>query len=129
MAEDMEQAMKDIRSGYEAYNRGDFDAVAQFLHPDITWNRVADVEQPLHGREAARANMEPVAFEAQESELLEIEASGDWVVCRAVFRGRGAGSGIEVTDEAFHAWRIRDGLAVEFHYFPTREEALAATGS
>ena len=44
MAEDMEQAQERVREGYEAFNRGDFDAAAEYLHPEVDFRRVAEVE-------------------------------------------------------------------------------------
>ncbi len=121
----MDLAVEHVLAGYEAFNRGDFDASAEFIHPDILWNRVVEVESPLVGRDAVRANMEPAVFSAQRVEVLETAVEGDWVLCRTVFHAKGAGSGIEVSDEAWNMWRIKDGLAIEFRYFSTRDEAVA----
>ncbi len=126
MAEDMELAQRRIRDAYEAFNRGDFDAAVEHLHSDVVFHRVADFETAIKGRDAVRANLEPDVFATQRGEILETEAAGDCVIARVVFHATGAGSGIEMADEAWHLWRMRDGLAVEFRYFDTREEALAA---
>ena len=126
----MDQALERVRAGYEAFNRGDFDASAEFVHPDVVWNRVAEFESPLQGREAVRANMEPEVFSEQVSDIRETEIVGDCVLARVNFRARGAGSGIEMDDEAWHLWRIKDGMAIEFRYFDGREDAVtAARGS
>ena len=50
MAEDMEQAVRNVREGYEAFNRGDYDAAAEHLHPDVVFQRVAEVETSLEGQ-------------------------------------------------------------------------------
>lgn len=126
MGEDMEQAVELVRAGYEAFNRGDFDATAELMHPDITFNRVSDVETAIQGRDAVRANMEPEVYSSQRSEMLEAEVAGDCVVARAVFHATGAGSGIELSDEAWHLWRIKDGKAIEYSYFNSHDEAVAA---
>lgn len=126
MTEDMDDAIRKVLAGYEAFNRGDFDAAAQNIHPDITWHRVAEFETPLEGRDAIRANMEHEIFASQRSEVLATDVVGECVLCRVVFHAKGAGSGIEMSDEAWNLWRIRDGLAIEFRYYNTREEAVAA---
>jgi ketosteroid isomerase-like protein len=126
MSEGMEQAVANIRAGYEAFSRGDFDASAEFIHPDITWNRVVGVETALKGRDAVRANMEPDLFAEQHSEVLGAEVIGDCVLVNSSFRAKGAGSGIEMTDVAWQLWRIKDGMAIEFTHFTSRDDAVAA---
>ena len=34
-----------------------------------------------------------------------------------------------MSDEAWHLWRIKDGMAIEFSYFTSREDALDAARS
>ena len=126
MPEDMDDAVRTVLAGYEAFNRGDFDAAAQNIHPDMAWHRVAEFETPLEGRDAIRANMEPEIWASQRSEVLATDVVGDCVLCRVAFHAKGAGSGIEMSDEAWNLWRIRDGLAIEFRRFVTHEEAVAA---
>ena len=122
----MDEAVEKIHAGYEAFNRGDFDASAEFIHPDIVWNRAVGVESPLEGWDAVRANMEPGVFATQRAEILETVVEGDCVLCRTVFHARGANSGIEMSDEAWNLWRMKGGMAIEFRYYKSREEALAA---
>lgn len=129
MTEDMELAVERVRDGYEAFNRGDFDASAEFIHPDIVWNRVAEVESPLEGRDAVRANLEPEIFAEQRTEIREALVEGDCVLVRAAFYAKGAASGIEIGNEAWQLWRIKDGMAIEFSHFTDRDEAVAAARS
>lgn len=126
MAEDMDSAMQRVREGYEAFNRGDFDESAKFVHPDIDWRRVADFETTLQGRDAVRKNMEPAVFQEQQLEITAMEAIGDQVVVDAVFHATGAGSGIQIDQGGCHLWRMKDGMGVQFRYFDTHGEAVAA---
>jgi ketosteroid isomerase-like protein len=126
MAEDMERAVETIRSGYEAFTRGDFDAAAASLHPDVDFRRVAEVETPLQGRGAVRENMEPNVWERQELEVTGIEVIGNRVVVDAVFHAVGRASGIELNQEGFHVWEIRDGLGAGFEFYEDRQAAVAA---
>lgn len=126
MPEDMDQAIDRLRKAYEAFNRGDFDESAEFVHPDILWNRVAEFESPLQGREAVRANMEPDVCSEQQGSINQVEVVADCVLALVNFSAKGAGSGIEMEDEAWHLWRIKDGLAIEFRYFDSRDEAVEA---
>ena len=64
-------------------------------------------------------------------EYFEIEphrtaAAGDCVVAEVRFTGRGLGSGVEVTIDAGHLVRFRDGLIREFWAYASWDEALAA---
>jgi ketosteroid isomerase-like protein len=126
MPEDMEQAVETIRSGYEAFNRGDFDAAAANLHPDVDFRRVAKVETNLQGRDAVRENMEPNVWERQEIEIIRFEVIGERVVVDTVFHAVGSGSGIELNQAGFHVWEVRDGLGAGFEFFDDRESAVAA---
>jgi ketosteroid isomerase-like protein len=121
------ELIETVRSAYEAFNQGDFDRAAGFLHPDIVWNRVAEIEDPLRGAEAAREFMEPQAFSSQSTEIHSIEMVGDeYVLVDGTFHGEGASSGIAVNQRGLHLWRFKDARAIEFRYFRDREEALAA---
>jgi ketosteroid isomerase-like protein len=129
MAEDMEQAVRNVREGYEAYNRGDFDAAAEHLHPDVEFQRVADVEQSLLGREAVRENMTPDVWQRQTVEVHKLEAIGENIVVDTTFHAEGAASGIELHQDGYHLWRIRDSKAAEFRFFLDRNEAVAAASA
>lgn len=128
MSEDMEQAVRLVLDFYTAFNEGDFDAAVEHLHPEVVWERVAGVERPLRGREAVRQFLAPGVFAAQRTDIHEAEIVGDCVLVRCTFHGRGAGSGVELNQQGFHLWRIRDGLAAEFRYFLDRDEAVRAAG-
>src|SRR5262245_47819134 len=129
MPEDMEAAVAKVRAGYEAFNSGDFDAAVAWLHPEIVWNRVFEAEAPLHGREAVREFFNPEVFETQRTEVLDMEAIGEYVLVHGRFHGSFPASGLELAQDGYHLWRIRDGLAAEFRYFLDREEAVSAAES
>ena len=122
----MERAITILREGYDAFNRGDFDAATAFLHPEVEWERAGDVGPSLRGRDAVREWMEPEAFTRQQNEIREITVHGDKVLVYADFHGVGAGSGIELTQSGYQLWTIGDGLAVKVQIFFDRDEALAA---
>lgn len=129
MPEDMEQALEMVKASYEAYNRGDFDAAASGLHPDVEFNRVSDVETALTGRDAVRKNMEPEVWESQQVEVHRMEVIGDCILVDATFHAVGSGSGIELHQMGFHVWRIRDGKGAAFRFFGDRDEAVEAARS
>jgi ketosteroid isomerase-like protein len=126
MAEIDEAVLERVRAAYDAFNRGDYDASATALHPEIEWNRVAEFEQPLQGREAARENMNPEVFATQRTEVRGMEVIGDYVLVDTTFHAVGAGSGIELDQDGYHLWRIEDGLGKSFEFFLDRDEAVKA---
>lgn len=126
MPEDMDRAQDLIREGYDAFNRGDFEAASKHLHPDIVWRRPMQVEGVMRGADDARDHMEPDAFSEQRTEIHSMETIGDRVLVDSTFHAVGASSGLPFSQDVFHLWRIRDGLAVEFDGFFDRGEAVAA---
>ncbi len=124
MPEDMEKAVENFRRGYDAFNRGDFDEAASYIHPDVEMARVVDVESGLKGREQARQNMEPVVWEKQVLEVHEAEVIGESILLKTTFHAVGRGSGIELDQDGYHLWKVRDGLGVDFRFFLDREDAV-----
>jgi ketosteroid isomerase-like protein len=114
-----------VRRGYEAFNRGDFDAAMEVVHPEIEFV-LPGREPPLTGKEAVRAWMEPDAFEEQEIEPLEFTVNGDRVLVRTRVRARGAGSGMELEVQVCTVWTLdADGRATRVESFGAGEDAKA----
>jgi ketosteroid isomerase-like protein len=119
-----------LRRGYEAFNRGDFDAAVEITHPEIEFVPPGG-QASLRGAEALRAWMEPDAFEEQRIEPLELRVQGNKVLVRQHAQARGAGSGINLDMEAWAVWTFDDDLlaARVESYLPHQEsEALEAAG-
>jgi ketosteroid isomerase-like protein len=117
-----------LRDAYEAFNRGDVDAILDLLHPDIEWvpPPTSLEPQPLRGREAVREYLEPNFFESQTVEPLETIEEGNRLLVAARVRARGRGSGVELDQTAFHVLTIEEGRAVRFEVHVDRAEALRA---
>jgi ketosteroid isomerase-like protein len=117
-----------IRSAYEAYSRGDFEAVLALLDSDVEWHPPHDAlePQPLHGREAVRDYLAPNLFDEQRAEPEEILEEGDRVLVVARTKIRGAASGLEIEATTFHVWTVVDERAVRFEIFSDRDQAVAA---
>jgi ketosteroid isomerase-like protein len=122
----MEQARERVIAAYEAFNRGDFDGAAEHLHPKVQWNRVAEFEQAVSGRDSVRSMFEPEVWASQRTEIHGSEVIGDCVLLDTTFHGKGMASGIELDQDGYHLWRIEDGKGREFTFFTDREEAVAA---
>jgi uncharacterized protein len=117
-----------LRGAYQAFSRGEFEAVVDLLHPDVEWVPPPSSldPRPLRGREAVREYLSPNFFEDQSAEPLEIVEDGNRVLVVARVRARGRGSGIEIDQTVYHLFTIVDGLAVRFSSYVDRGEALAA---
>jgi uncharacterized protein len=126
------ETVRIIRLGYDAFNRGDFEGAVSLMHPDVELRRPEMSPEsesgPLRGPEAVRAWMMPDIFERQQVEVEEIVENGDKVLVGGRIRVRARGSGIEVDDQAFHIWTIRDGKAARLEFYSDRSQALKAAG-
>ena len=97
-----------LHRGFEAFNRGDYAAATEWVHPDVVMVSLSPGRTELHGAEALRAWMEPDAFESQVSEPEVIEIVGNRVLIHQQTRARGAGSGIELETGSWAVWTFDD---------------------
>jgi ketosteroid isomerase-like protein len=119
-----------VRRTFKAFNRGDFEAVAQCLHPDVEFFR-AGGQSPVRGATALRAWMEPEVFEEQRFEPLDFTVNGNKVLVHSRITGRGAGSGIELDFTGWGVWTFdEEGLVTRLEaYLPHQNgEAREAAG-
>jgi ketosteroid isomerase-like protein len=125
------------REGFAAWNSGDWDEALARLHPEIEWHiafRLPDLPPDMtvaRGHDQVRQVWD--AFGSAWEELrVDIEEVlhdvGDTVVTRARFRGRGAGSGIEVDRTLFYVAEVRDDKLWRLRPFDSLGEARRAAG-
>jgi ketosteroid isomerase-like protein len=121
-----------IRHVIEAASRGDFDTMLALHHAD--WEGFIPEEYPVAGRWRGLAGVRRFAeewFEAWEEFRVEPDEfvdGGDAVVAGVRYWGRGRGSGVEVTDHWFWAYRLREGKVISWRLYANRAEALGAVG-
>ncbi len=130
MSDRDQEIISDLRRGYEAFNRGDFDTAVELAHPEIEFVPPGG-QSPLRGADALRAWMEPDAFEDQQIEPIEFRMHGNRVLVHQLITARGAGSGIELNLEGWAVWTFdADGRVTRMESFlPHQEiEALEAAG-
>ena len=114
-----------LRRLHEAFNRRDFEAMVQLVHPNIEFVRTGG-QSSIKGVAALREWMEPDAFEEQRAEPLDFRVKGDKVLVREHVTGRGAGSGIEFDVVTYAVYTLDDhGLVKEAQVFLPHEEAEA----
>ena len=125
-----EEDVEAVRRGYEAWNRGDFDAVLELVDPDIEWQPGADSPEAgeNRGRDGFRGFLESWLESFEDLRIVpeELVVEGDCLVTMVHQRGRGRGSGVEIDVLTVHVWRIRDGRAVGWYAYRNRADALAA---
>lgn len=118
-----------VRRGYEAWNRGDVDAVFSFLDPDISWEGYTHLPESgsLSGRDEVKAWLERFldAWKDVDIEVTELFETKDRVVALVRFHARGKGSGVQVASGVdAHVWTLRDGKAVAVRLHQGTREVL-----
>ena len=115
--------VESVRRSYEAFARGDMDAVVADMHPEIEWHQAEGLPHGGFYRgldEVRRAIFDPLDdewwddFSADPDEFL---AARDEVVVFGRYRGRAKGTGKRLDVPFVHVWSFRDGLAWRFRQF------------
>jgi len=103
-----------MRTGYERYNRRDFDLVDDLFDADIDWR--VPVGEPIRGREGVRAFFQGLGEQLSSHEIVVDDSveSGDRLVC-FVRHQMTTPDGRAGEVEAVHDWRFRDGRVVSLH--------------
>ena len=121
-----------IRAVYDAWMRGDYGGMFKHFHPDIEWAGPATLSQggSSRGIRGARRSMSTWigTWDNYRLELTELTDHGDAVFAAGRQHGRGRGSGVQVSEEIFSVWTLRDGLVVRRETFRDREQAREAAG-
>jgi ketosteroid isomerase-like protein len=127
------EEIENLRAGYEAFNRGDLDALMELLDPEIEWLQDASVAPDadvFRGQEGTTRFFDALLSDFEHLEFVpeEIIDAGDKVLVVAAARGRGKTSGAEVEGRFSHLWTIRDGKAVRAVFYADHQKALADAG-
>lgn len=106
-----------IRSGYEAFSKGDMETIARIFSPDIRWN--------ISGRNQVSGTYtgqdETFGFFGRLMELTggsftvdvhDVLASDDHVV--VLVKESASRNGQSLEADEVHVWHLEDGRAVEF---------------
>jgi ketosteroid isomerase-like protein len=130
----MSQNVEIARSGLEAFNRHDVDAVVALLSPDVVWEEnpvLPGLRDVYHGRAEVREWMAALleVFENPQVEVVELTALGDdQVFAEAVLTARGKGSGVPVDLRFWTVARFAESKVTRRQVFWTRDQALEAAG-
>ena len=111
------------RRSYDAFERGDLDAVVGDMHEEIVWEQAQGLP---HGGvyrgldEVRRAIFDPLEgewwdeFHAVPDEFLE---AGESIVVLGRYTGVAKGTAKPLDVPYLHVWTFRDGKAVRFRQF------------
>jgi uncharacterized protein len=109
-----------VRGAYEAFGRGDIDAVTLFLQ-DTEWHEAEGAPQGgvYTGAEAILSGViGPLMQQVQDFKVAPediLPAGEDCVLAVGSYTGRGAGG--ELDARFAHLWTVREGKAVRFEQF------------
>jgi ketosteroid isomerase-like protein len=116
------------RSSYEAFGRGDLEALSEMLAEDSSW--LTSDELPLggetQGRDAILGNFTQIpnywsSFSVEPEEFIE---AGDWVVVKGTQRAGGDGGSFEAPFA--HLIKFADGKIVRGEFYGDSAKAAKA---
>lgn len=115
-----------VRAAFEAFGRGDPEAVLEFCDPEIVVRDPERTGVTFHGFDGLLRFWSEwfENWEEYRVEPREFEEHGDEILVSAEQIGRGALSGVEVRDDLFNVFRLRRGKVVEYRVYGGREAAL-----
>lgn len=122
--ENLETVMIDF---FGALRRGDFDAAAGLLDPDVTWQGLRE-DWVCRGREEVIDTFRWGLAERREIDALEFTRSGEQVVIGARGPSITEVGGEPLEGQIFNVFTLRDGRIVHIDDYRRRTEALSAAG-
>jgi ketosteroid isomerase-like protein len=127
-----EDDIRVLLDGYEAWNRGEFDVLAEVLDPEMEWEPgFGDLNAGVHhGADGFRGFVDSwlESFDDFSIRPELLVQAGDTVVVVAHQHGRGQGSGIELDTRVVHVWTVKQGKALRWWGPRTLDDALEVIG-
>jgi ketosteroid isomerase-like protein len=128
-----EENVELLRRGYEAWNRGDTKTLEALwrdrLDPGFELDPlyIGQVYKGVEGMRDMWADLGEI-WEDFRFEVEDISDLGQHVLVVGRISGRGAGSGVPITQRIVMLWTFEDAKAVYARSYASREEALAGAG-
>jgi len=121
-----------VRRAYDAWDRGDMEAMLATLHPDlvyVTSGVFPGLEPVYNGHDGFRGFWRDFrgTWESLSIGVQELRDCGERILGLLTFNARGR-DGVEVRRQAANVWTIRDGLAVRVENHGDWATALEAVG-
>jgi ketosteroid isomerase-like protein len=129
-----EQNVQVVRRAFDAYTRGDIDAVLRLCAHDIVITQapeVPGVPPRLTGHDGVLEafGLWPEQWDDYRVRIERVVADpGEYVVVATRQSGRGKQSGVEVEAGFTFLFAVRDGKIAEWRIFVRESQALAAAG-
>ena len=120
--ENLETIMIDF---FGALRRGDFEAAAELLDPEVSWQGLRE-EWVCHGREEVVGTFRWGLERRREIDALEFTRGAEQVVLGA--RGPNIGPEEEPVGQIFNVFTLRERRIVRIDDYRDRREALTAAG-
>ena len=120
-----------VRAIYDAFNRGDTDAILELVDPAVLVEDRAVIDGATYeGRDGALRFLafQADAFSAQSVELEELVDTTDEIVAVIRLRGEGPRSGVPLEGRFSHVWEVAGGVVRRLRVYVTKQEALEAAG-
>lgn len=118
-----QQNLETVQRGYEAFGRGDIDALLALFDDDIVWESPGPPELPTagsrRGKQQVAAFFDAVntVFDMQQFEPETFLADGDRVVVLGRDTAAVRATGKVVRSPWAHAFTLRNGKVVAFHEY------------
>ncbi len=112
---------------FGALRRGDVDAAAALLDPEVTWQGLRE-DWICHGREEVIQTFRWGLEQRREIDALEFTRGGDQVVMGARGPSITEVAGEPLEGQIFNRFTLRDGRIARIDDYRHRAEALAAAG-
>ncbi len=115
-----------VRRGYDGVARGDFEAIAALLAPDVRWHG-GEPSSPdaCHNRDQALSVMRRAREAGGIGELVDVIEADESRVVVLIHPPR---DGDETRRAVANLTTFRDGLVVEMVHYADPDDALAAAG-
>jgi len=123
-----------VRAAWDAWSRGDIDALFDFYDPEVEWDMthsyVPDM-RVFHGHDGIREFFREwrTFFAEYYAEPEDFVDAGECVIVRIRQGGRGRSSSVGVEMPSYwQLYRLRDGRAVRVEIYREEDEAGRAAG-
>jgi ketosteroid isomerase-like protein len=129
---EMTQSQEAVKSLYDAFARGDVDAILSVLDEDIDWRAAESLPHGGHfsGRDGVGQFFQGIGeqWENLTVNIDDVVGDGELVVVLATAHGRLRATGEDTGYAAAHAWTLRDGTPVRFHETVDAPRSLSVAG-
>ena len=123
-----------VRTGWEAWRRGDLDALCATWHQAVEWDTTNFAEWPenavYRGEDEVRQFLEEwlASWDSYEAGVDDFIDAGDRVLVFCWQHMTGPGSGVPVKVDMAQVFTVRDGKVSRIDNYTDRDEALEAVG-